>query len=138
MCRDTKDGGRVTSGLAPVYPAVLIVPRLPLRPCSQPGCGALSATGRCDRHPYTDTRPSASRRGYGASWRTLRASVPRPALCQQCHAEPTHTLDHKVPRSAGGSDDPTNLWWLCVSCNQAKLNTHDGGFGNPLRPRGAA
>lgn len=29
-------------------------------------------------------------------------------------------VDHKLARSKGGSDDPTNLWTLCFDCNRGK------------------
>ncbi len=59
------------------------------------------------RHPKgrADTRPSASRRGYGTDWRKLRAKTLK-APCAACGApwEPGFHLDHIIPRRAGGSD----------------------------------
>jgi 5-methylcytosine-specific restriction protein A len=108
-----------------------MMPMLPLRPCTV--CGRIAKTGnRCEQHPRVDTRPSASARGYGADWRTLRASVPRPRWCQ-CGKELTSHLDHIVPRAQGGSDDPSNLQWLGAKCHSAKTTRQDGGFGNSLR-----
>ncbi len=37
-----------------------------------------------------------------------------------CHA----TIDHVMPRSAGGSNDPSNLVLACNACNQAKDDLH--------------
>lgn len=34
----------------------------------------------------------------------------------------TFHVEHIVPRSAGGSDDPSNLAWACPSCNLKKSN----------------
>jgi hypothetical protein len=31
-------------------------------------------------------------------------------------------IDHKIPRSKGGSDDPENLQWACHRCNKLKGN----------------
>lgn len=36
------------------------------------------------------------------------------------------TLDHRVPRSLGGSDDPSNLAACCYRCNQAKGDLRAG------------
>lgn len=33
-------------------------------------------------------------------------------------------IDHKVARSKGGSDDPSNLWTLCFDCNRGKGNAN--------------
>lgn len=84
------------------------------------------------------TRPSASRRGYGADWRKLRADQPK-TPCIDCATpwSPSHHLDHVTPRARGGTDHPSNLTWRCRRCHSAKTATSDGGFGNPARP-GAA
>ena len=29
-------------------------------------------------------------------------------------------VDHKIPRSKGGTDHPSNLWTLCFDCNRGK------------------
>lgn len=47
--------------------------------------------------------------------------------CQLCGASKADgvrlEVDHKRPRSAGGSDDPRNLWTLCRTCNRGKFTT---------------
>ena len=43
--------------------------------------------------------------------------------CQLCGASGQDArleVDHKHPRSKGGSDAFSNLWTLCVACNQGK------------------
>lgn len=40
--------------------------------------------------------------------------------CQRSAAEVTLSLDHVIPLSRGGSDDPSNLQTLCLPCNLAK------------------
>ena len=40
--------------------------------------------------------------------------------CQECGDWHDLTIDHIVPRSQGGSDDPNNLRVLCRSCNSKK------------------
>ncbi len=45
--------------------------------------------------------------------------------CQYCCKKfppQTLTLDHIMPRSRGGSDDPGNLATSCIPCNQRKSN----------------
>jgi 5-methylcytosine-specific restriction endonuclease McrA len=42
--------------------------------------------------------------------------------CVWCKATRRLVLDHIVPWSAGGSDDPTNLRVLCWDCNSARSN----------------
>jgi hypothetical protein len=45
--------------------------------------------------------------------------------CQSCGFEGAlrwFEIDHIVPWSAGGSDDPTNLRLLCRECNQERSN----------------
>jgi len=42
------------------------------------------------------------------------------AECKRCGSQDDLTLDHIVPLSKGGSDDPKNLQLLCQSCNSSK------------------
>ena len=44
---------------------------------------------------------------------------PHSLVCVFC-GEPTQTLDHWIPKSAGGSDDDDNLVASCDPCNKAK------------------
>lgn len=76
-------------------------------------------------------RPSASQRGYGTDWQALRAAVPH-APCTACAAawKPGYHLDHRIAGSTGGTDDPTNLHWLCHGCHSRKTAKLDGGFGH--------
>ena len=51
--------------------------------------------------------------------------------CQLCGAAPKDTrlhVDHIVPRSKGGTNDPSNLQVLCVSCNRGKSNRDSTDF----------
>ena len=41
-------------------------------------------------------------------------------LCSKCGSEDNLTVDHIYPLSRGGTDDPSNLAFLCQSCNSAK------------------
>jgi uncharacterized protein YozE (UPF0346 family) len=45
--------------------------------------------------------------------------------CQICGASAKDDgvkleLDHRIPKSKGGSDDKSNLWTLCFNCNRGK------------------
>jgi 5-methylcytosine-specific restriction endonuclease McrA len=43
--------------------------------------------------------------------------------CNYCHArltERTATVDHLIPESRGGTDDPGNLALACLGCNKSK------------------
>lgn len=41
--------------------------------------------------------------------------------CERCTAAPPcGEIDHRLPLSDGGTDDPANLQWLCVPCHQEK------------------
>jgi 5-methylcytosine-specific restriction protein A len=77
-----------------------------------------------------ERRGSATQRGYGSAWqRTAKAVL---AAHRRAHGDwcpgwqrPAHpakdlTVDHKVPKARGGTDDPDNLWALCRACNSTK------------------
>jgi 5-methylcytosine-specific restriction protein A len=76
-------------------------------------------------------RPSASRQGYGASWRKIRqAALERDNhRCTRCGSTVRLNVDHRIPRSMGGDDSLSNLTTLCASCHSRKTARHDGGFG---------
>jgi hypothetical protein len=46
--------------------------------------------------------------------------VPNDRLCAYCGIEDPRTKDHVIPKSRGGSDDPSNLVWACNRCNSKK------------------
>jgi 5-methylcytosine-specific restriction endonuclease McrA len=50
--------------------------------------------------------------------------------CQQCGQEHWLHKHHIIPRSQGGSNDPTNLVRLCSNCHE---DIHDGPVGANLR-----
>ena len=104
------------------------------RPCRQPMCPATTKDpkGYCDKHAHLASgwakpdRGTAEQRGYGAAWKVIRAAVAKRDrfLCVPCLAAgkpaPMHSIDHKVPRFEGGSDDESNLWALCKACHTEK------------------
>ena len=51
--------------------------------------------------------------------------------CEYCHADERwqfirFTIDHILPQSAGGSDDPDNLALACRNCNERRGNRSEG------------
>lgn len=57
----------------------------------------------------------------GRPWRRVRAAilVRDHYVCQVCGVI-AEEVDHIVPRSQGGSDDPSNLRAICVPCHEKK------------------
>ncbi|UBF25095.1 HNH endonuclease [Kovacikia minuta CCNUW1] len=52
-------------------------------------------------------------------------------LCEYCHSpekssSEIFTIDHLVPRSLGGSDEPDNLALACRRCNERRYNFTTG------------
>lgn len=65
------------------------------------------------------------RRAPGAISKRLRSWVLREQRCAQCGRTPSEDgvklhVDHKVPQSWGGTNDPDNLQALCSECNEGK------------------
>jgi hypothetical protein len=54
------------------------------------------------------------------------------ARCVYC-GEPADVLDHVVPRSRGGTDDPENLVAACNGCNGDKGVNYVGDFASGQR-----
>ena len=54
-------------------------------------------------------------------WRKLDAAILMRDrhTCTYCGA-PATTVDHKIPREAGGTDHPQNLVAACQPCNRSK------------------
>ena len=105
--------------------------------CRRPGCRGLVRGGVCsvcgaikqesNWRKYFEDRNSQSRheRGYGWNWEKLRSLVlSSDPFCRQCAAhgivEIATTVDHIIPKSAGGDDDTDNLQPLCAACHRDK------------------
>lgn len=86
--------------------------------------------------PSELNRPNAARRGYcSKKWFAIRQKILlRDAYtCQECgrvcSRKQEATVDHIVPKSKGGTDEPSNLQCLCLPCNSRKGDK----TGEPLR-----
>ena len=102
------------------------------RPCAWPGCAVIVHDGRfCEEHQKRKQkqqdaeRGSAAVRGYDARWRRMRVrSLRKHPLCIECerlgYTTPATDVDHIRPRSAGGSDEESNLQALCHQHHSAK------------------
>ncbi len=64
---------------------------------------------------------SLTKAGSTYSWRKLRAQILErdKHTCHYCK-KTANTVDHKVPRCKGGSDNPRNLVAACTKCNYGK------------------
>jgi 5-methylcytosine-specific restriction endonuclease McrA len=43
--------------------------------------------------------------------------------CVECGTQEDLTLDHRIPKSRGGSNADDNLQTMCALCNQAKADS---------------
>ena len=91
------------------------------------GCGEPGPAPRCqtcqaevDRRT-NQRRGGAHARGYTRTWQKRAAKVTRaqPA-CAVCGATTDVSVDHVVPKVAGGTDHVANLQTLCRRCNSSK------------------
>jgi 5-methylcytosine-specific restriction enzyme A len=115
------------------------MPYAPLKPCAQPGCPALTATGRCPdharlRHQRYDKnqRDQAAKKFYNSDlWHTTRAAkMQRCPLCETCKAagliiaaDMVHHLDGDIYNL-----EFDNLQSLCLSCHSKTETKARGGF----------
>lgn len=103
------------------------------RPCPVAGCPTLLYDGDdCPRHPRSrrrgvDVRPSATKRGYGASHQRKRADLlRRKPWCEDPYKRhgsvrvKASVRDHIIPLRFGGTDDESNEQALCESCHTYK------------------
>lgn len=53
--------------------------------------------------------------------------------CAYCGFIGDLEVDHKIPRSRGGTNSPNNLQWLCRKCNHAKYDMLEEEFISHIR-----
>lgn len=119
------------------------------RPCTYPGCGLLTGTGRCEKHKFAERkehdakRGSAHQRGYGARWQKASKAWLRAhplCACPDCDSgrkrvTPAVLVDHRVPHRGDMKLfwDSSNWQSMAKACHDRKTATEDGGFGNAPR-----
>ena len=82
---------------------------------------------------------SSTQRGYGHRWRKLRLAVlARDGYgCHYCGGL-ADSVDHVIPKSQGGTDDPSNLVAACIECNSSPIARHvEPATPRPCRACGA-
>lgn len=86
-------------------------------------CGTVADGARCPDclARLNRDRGSPQSRGYTRRWSNqAKVLKRRQPTCTRCGTADDLSVDHVVPKSAGGTDDPSNLQVLCRSCNSAK------------------
>ncbi len=109
--------------------------------CRHPGCRAvIDEAGYCTKHQkqsvgwFRTSTASSTARGYGGKWRYLRKHVLERDmyLCCECKKEGKLTaateVDHIIPKSQGGTDDPDNLQSLCNAHHKIKTAREGRGY----------
>ena len=134
-------------GALSLYPAVLLVPTRPLRPCHKPRCPNLTSRKFCAVHEQRALelarerdrqRGSAHARGYNARWeRERKAFLEAHPLCMceehqaRDDAPAGDTVDHIIPHRG----DPVLFWdqrnWQTMTkrCHDRKTAREDGRWG---------
>ena len=128
------------------------MPSAPSRPCARPGCQLLASVGHlCIKHAeaekvqkkqYDRQRGSSAKRGYGRKWQNYRKIyLAEHPLCVRCEKKgrvvPATVVDHVKPH-LGDYDlfwQASNHQSICVRCHNKLTAQHDGGFGNPIKPK---
>lgn len=120
--------------------------RLP-SPCSQPRCTAICTTRYCDAH-----KPDAQARSYPYNkqeWQEKReAFLNEHPICEcpkykGCYHKPGECkeyrrlcVDHVIPMSQGGKDEPGNYQTLDHWCHSRKTNQEQGSRPKQDKPFG--
>lgn len=119
------------------------MPNAAPRPCTAPGCGQLTNSGRCPTHTQQRdaARANSTQRGYGARWQRVRMVwLQANPFCVDPYGlhgplVPGSQVDHITPHR--GDErlmwDEMNWQTLCASCHSKKTATEDGGFGREWR-----
>jgi 5-methylcytosine-specific restriction protein A len=118
------------------------MPKKPKRPCSYPGCPALTDGRFCEQHKQAENRrynkyqrdPKTGKR-YGREWRKIRARfLSANPLCELCQKDgrltPAALVHHQLKLTDGGTHDAEHPMALCDSCH-SRLHAEQGDrWGN--------
>jgi len=109
------------------------MPWAPKRPCSWPGCGALTDVGRCEKHrkqerkQIDERRGTGTQRGYGVRWQAARRAYlsdhPWCAICLEHNKRNlAFVVDHIKPHKGDMALfwDTDNWQALCKECHDVK------------------
>lgn len=96
------------------------------------------------RHEPPETHANYGQGRGGRPWRRKRAAVLQRdgylCQCDDCRANGkllvAHEVDHIVPLSQGGTDDPSNLRAINRNCHRAKTQREAGGSRRRARSVG--
>ena len=121
------------------------MPHKPKRPCSFPGCPALTDDRYCPEHQSVMTarynhneRDPQTKRRYGSGWQRIRArQLAEHPLCEVCrregHITPAREVHHIMSLTSCGTHEPANLLCLCKPCHsritlaESRQRTPGGG-----------
>jgi 5-methylcytosine-specific restriction enzyme A len=115
------------------------MPYAPKRPCTYPGCPALTDTGRCELHTVQDRkqydvhkRNKQAKRFYNSDlWQKARtAKLSHSPLCEACKAQGTIVgadLVHHIDGNVHNLSEE-NLMSLCAGCHSRIEAQQRGGF----------
>lgn len=118
------------------------------RNCTKAGCGGVIRNGVCSECGVKRSsnwekqrkQKSASQRGYGATWRRLRAMVLADSpFCAECLREGKYrsatVVDHIKPKAWGGDDSFENLQPLCTAHHKQKTQMESNQERQPRPER---
>jgi 5-methylcytosine-specific restriction endonuclease McrA len=87
------------------------------------------------------SRPNARQRGYDKRWERESKeflAMPGNRFCACGCGQVANMVDHRIPHKGDLRLfwDKTNWQPMKRGCNSRKAASHEGGFGNPIRPGG--
>ena len=100
--------------------------------CENPDC-----VRRCGYRPDPTRRFSYYRFCHRCRGTGGKRSVGVGAVCERCSFVAVHPMqiqvDHIIPRSLGGSNDPDNLQMICANCHAYKSAVEDPAMAREFR-----